>query len=86
MVLLNFSCGDPSEENPVISRARYRSHLLHVVEYLEEYLKKTSIPNYDMAISLQDVRGAAIELGKITGSISNEEVLDVIFSSFCIGK
>ncbi|XP_017794956.1 PREDICTED: tRNA modification GTPase GTPBP3, mitochondrial, partial [Habropoda laboriosa] len=64
-------CGDPSEENPVISHARYRSHLLHVLEYLQEYLKKTEVPNYDMAISLQEIRGAARELGKITGSISN---------------
>ena len=39
-----------------------------------------------MAISLQDIRNAARELGKITGSISNEEVLDIIFKNFCIGK
>ncbi|CAK9822293.1 tRNA modification GTPase GTPBP3, mitochondrial [Anthophora retusa] len=79
-------CGDPSEENPVITHARYRSHLLHVIEYLQEYLKKTEVPNYDMAISLQDIRDAARELGKITGSISNEEILDIIFKNFCIGK
>ncbi|XP_043255495.1 tRNA modification GTPase GTPBP3, mitochondrial [Colletes gigas] len=79
-------CGDPSEENPVISHARYRSHVLLVVEYLQTYLKRTEIENYDMAISLQDIRGAARELGKITGSINNEEVLDVIFKNFCIGK
>ncbi|XP_017891356.1 tRNA modification GTPase GTPBP3, mitochondrial [Ceratina calcarata] len=79
-------CGDPKEENPVISHARYRNHLLHVVKYLEEYLKKTEIPDYDMAISLQDIRGAARELGKITGTISTEEILGVIFKNFCIGK
>lgn len=39
-----------------------------------------------MAISLQDIRNAARELGKITGSINNEEVLDIIFKNFCIGK
>ncbi|XP_029043817.1 tRNA modification GTPase GTPBP3, mitochondrial isoform X2 [Osmia bicornis bicornis] len=79
-------CGDPSTENPVISHARYRNHLSHVIKYLEKYLKRTKLPNYDMAISLQDIRGAARELGKITGSISNEEILDVIFQNFCIGK
>ncbi|XP_076235123.1 5-taurinomethyluridine-[tRNA] synthase subunit GTPB3, mitochondrial [Calliopsis andreniformis] len=79
-------CGDPSEENPLISHARYRSHLSHVVEYLQAYLEKTEIQNYDMALALQDIRGAARELGKITGSISNEEVLDVIFKHFCVGK
>nr|XP_034177915.1 tRNA modification GTPase GTPBP3, mitochondrial isoform X2 [Osmia lignaria] len=79
-------CGDPSTENPVISHARYRNHLSHVIKYLEKYLKRTKLPNYDMAISLQDIRGAAREFGKITGSISNEEILDVIFQNFCIGK
>ncbi|XP_076750165.1 tRNA modification GTPase MnmE [Xylocopa sonorina] len=79
-------CGNPTEESPVISHARYRNHLLHVVRYLKEYLKSTEIPNYDMAISLENIRGAARELGKITGTINTEEVLDVIFKNFCIGK
>lgn len=79
-------CGNPSEENPVISHARYRNHLSRVTEYLRAYLKKTEIRNYDMAISLQDIRGAARELGKITGSINNEDILDVIFKNFCVGK
>lgn len=59
---------------------------MHVLDYLKYYLEKTKIPNYDMAISLQDIRNAARELGKITGSINNEEVLDIIFKNFCIGK
>ncbi|XP_071869583.1 5-taurinomethyluridine-[tRNA] synthase subunit GTPB3, mitochondrial [Bombus fervidus] len=79
-------CGDPSQENPVISHARYRNHLLHVSDCLELYLERTVAPTYDMAISLQDIRDAARELGKITGTISNEEVLDIIFKNFCIGK
>ena len=79
-------CGDPLEENPVISHARYRNHLTRVTEYLQAYFRKTEIQNYDMAISLQDIRGAARELGKITGSINNEEILDIIFKNFCVGK
>ena len=39
-----------------------------------------------MAISLQDIRNAARELGKITGSINNEEVLDIIFKKIPITK
>ncbi|XP_076166639.1 5-taurinomethyluridine-[tRNA] synthase subunit GTPB3, mitochondrial isoform X2 [Ptiloglossa arizonensis] len=79
-------CGDPSEENPVISHARYRSHLLLAIDYLQAYLKKTEIQNYDIAISLQDIRSAARELGKITGSISSEDILNIIFKKFCVGK
>ena len=33
-----------------------------------------------------DLRAALHELGAITGAITNEDVLDAIFSQFCIGK
>ncbi|XP_078036294.1 5-taurinomethyluridine-[tRNA] synthase subunit GTPB3, mitochondrial isoform X2 [Augochlora pura] len=79
-------CGDPSEENPVISHARCRNHLTNVVKHIKVYLERTKMQNYDMAISIQDIRSAARELGKITGCISNEEVLDIIFKNFCVGK
>ena len=34
----------------------------------------------------EDARLAARELGKITGHIEVDEILDKIFGSFCIGK
>jgi len=34
----------------------------------------------------EDLRSAATALGRLTGRVDVEEVLDVIFREFCIGK
>lgn len=39
-----------------------------------------------MVIAAQQIRFAMRELGKITGHVSSEEILDIIFKNFCIGK
>lgn len=42
--------------------------------------------NTDLALNAQKLRIATRSLGKITGEVNTEEMLDVIFSNFCIGK
>jgi len=37
-------------------------------------------------IAAQSLRRASTYVGNITGHISTEEMLNVIFSKFCIGK
>lgn len=34
----------------------------------------------------QELRTAIRELGKITGRVGIEDILDVVFKDFCIGK
>ena len=34
----------------------------------------------------EELRGAAVALGRLTGRVDVEDVLDVIFRDFCIGK
>lgn len=65
----------------LISRQRYREALHNVVEYLQEF-------GFDKEIELtaEDIRLSAREIGKITGRIEVDEILDKIFGSFCIGK
>ena len=72
-----FSSGSGS----LITRRRYRESLQKTVENLEQF-------SFDKEIELtaEDIRLAARELGKITGRIEVEEILDKIFGSFCIGK
>lgn len=70
-----------SDSNILITRARYREALNECVENLRRF-------NFDKEIELsaEDVRLAARALGKITGRIEVDEILDKIFGSFCIGK
>lgn len=65
----------------LITRQRYREALRNAVNYLQEFNF-----NKDIELSAEDIRLAAREIGKITGRIEVEEVLDKIFGSFCIGK
>ncbi len=66
---------------PLITHHRYRVNLTKCVECLELIDRNTSLD-----ISTEYIRLAASELGMITGKIEVEEILDLIFSSFCIGK
>lgn len=40
----------------------------------------------DLALLAQSLRSAVRSIGKITGEVGTEEILDVIFRDFCIGK
>lgn len=71
----------PSNSQAVITRERYRYHLKNCVKYLENF----SFDN-EMVLAAEDLRLAANELSQILGTIDIENILDKIFSSFCLGK
>jgi tRNA U34 5-carboxymethylaminomethyl modifying GTPase MnmE/TrmE len=77
-------------EAPVITRTRHRFHVERTVEALETFVSGRSGPiraHYlPMDLATEELRIACRELGAITGTIHVEEVLDVIFNDFCIGK
>jgi len=72
-------------ENVVITNARHYSALLKVQESLEEIRRGVENNISDDLLS-SDIRRCLHFLGEITGQVSNEDLLDYIFSKFCIGK
>jgi tRNA modification GTPase len=40
----------------------------------------------DLVVAAEELRYAAREVGRVTGAIGTEDVLDVVFGAFCIGK
>lgn len=43
-------------------------------------------PQEDLVGAAEELRYAAQALGKVTGQVQVDEILDELFSSFCIGK
>lgn len=73
------------EDDLVLVNARHSTALEELRACLASALDKF---NRDDAAELiaSDMRGAMDAIGTILGRIDNEDMLDVLFSSFCIGK
>ncbi len=71
----------PNQNSPFITQERYRSALRNSAANLESFSLEKNIE-----LAAEDLRMTAREIGKITGKVDIENILDVIFSRFCIGK
>ena len=72
-------------ENPVITRARHREGLVDCASALGR-VKEGLGAGRDPALVAEDLRIAMRALGRITGRVDVEDLLDVVFRDFCIGK
>jgi len=71
----------PKNSTALITQERYRSALKEALENLENFSL-----NKGIEFGAEDLRLASFAIGKITGKVDVEKVLDIIFSKFCIGK
>lgn len=69
-----------------LTRARHREALTDCIAALDRFLRGSERHNTSAELMAEDVRLAARALGRITGRIDVEDLLDVIFRDFCIGK
>ena len=72
--LVNTSSG------PMISSEREYTHIIKSIGILE------NINFNDVSLAAEDVRAAINEISEITKKTDNEDILDIIFNEFCIGK
>ncbi|KMZ05549.1 uncharacterized protein Dsimw501_GD18297, isoform B [Drosophila simulans] len=80
-------CGEPRAENPRITNTRYRQQLERCIENIDIFLRDYRPDVYpDMAIAASKLRNSVRCIERITGHISCEDILDVVFKDFCIGK
>jgi tRNA modification GTPase len=62
---------------------RYREALIDCVSHLSNVLDQKHI---DTELKAEILRHACDCIGRITGKVDVEDLLDVIFSEFCVGK
>jgi tRNA modification GTPase len=68
-------------EAPALTRERHRTALEHARVALS---RATKAPEADLLA--EELRIALRHLGRITGRVDLEDLLDVIFREFCVGK
>jgi tRNA modification GTPase len=68
----------------LITRGRHREALNRAAEALDRALA-SDLPNGEEIVA-EELRLAARWLGRLTGRVDVEDILDVIFRDFCIGK
>ncbi|HEX3666058.1 MAG TPA: tRNA uridine-5-carboxymethylaminomethyl(34) synthesis GTPase MnmE [Rhizomicrobium sp.] len=66
---------------PPLTRERHRHAILCAVEALDASFRAS-----EPELVAEEMRIAMRELGRITGRVDVEELLDVVFRDFCIGK
>lgn len=71
-----------SRELPSLTRQRHRNNLQEALNCLQAVKEQQKMPE----LAAEDLRIAIRYLGRITGRVDVEDLLDVIFSDFCIGK
>lgn len=70
-------------EGALIGRERQRKLLEQVAASLRRSLASAS---HGEELAAEDLRAASYSLGRLLGRVDVDDILDVIFRQFCIGK
>ncbi len=73
-------------ETGIVTRARHRRLFEETVAALDRALAEAAKPGEHEELIAEELRSAATALGRLTGRVDVEDILDVIFRDFCIGK
>lgn len=76
---------EDSSQKITITNIRHKSALEKTKQYVENIFD-TIHAGLPMDLMAVDIKGALDSLSEVTGEISSEDLLDHIFSNFCVGK
>jgi tRNA modification GTPase len=72
-------------ENTLITNTRHLQHLQKIAVHIAS-IKTGMEQNLTTDLIAPDIKLCLHQIGELTGTITNENVLDYVFSKFCIGK
>ena len=72
-------------ENTLVTNSRHLQHLQKIAAYLKS-IQIGMHQNLSTDLLAPDIKLCLQQIGELTGSITNETVLDYVFNKFCIGK
>jgi len=75
----------PDVTEPLVSRVRHRDALKKTMRSIWRARRGLTRGTSEEVVAV-DLREALLALGQITGETCNEEILEYIFSQFCVGK
>lgn len=78
--------GEITVEIPVLTRARQIHAISQAREEIDAFITSWEMDQLPAPIVAVHLRSAAVALEEIIGAISTDDVLERVFSSFCVGK
>lgn len=75
--------GSAAIDAPSLTRQRHRDHLVESLDSLERF---ANCPTEHVEILAEELRLAGKSIARITGKVDVEQILDIVFRDFCIGK
>jgi tRNA modification GTPase len=78
--------GAPPVDAPVLTRERHRHALTLARDELAEFERAWQQSSLPAPVAAVHIRAAASALEELIGAVDVEDVLDRVFSSFCVGK
>lgn len=71
-----------SDDAPVLTRSRHRYHL----QQCRNHLHRFCYHQLPMETATEELRSAVMCVGQVMGDVDVEDVLEVVFRDFCVGK
>ena len=73
-------------EAPIVTRERHRAVLMETLTHIDRAVAAAQAEGVGLELAAEDVRLAQRSLGRLTGAVDVEQLLDIVFADFCIGK